>query len=341
MRLFLDANVLFTAAHNPRGKAALTIELGKKGHRTLATSLYASEEARRNLERKFPRALEDLNSLLRGIQLVEHRPQLRFPTSLAEKDRPIFQAALTCGATHLLTGDLRDFGPFMNRPEETFGIVIQTVADFLRSASSREPQSSPSSPRTERTNRPSKPRSSPQGTAGHPPLQRDAKDTGQFTPQRTWLELPGIDVFDPVSMDSDHREGNDVPAWFLDTDYHGMCFHVCQAYSPRTAAWGGHQALAPGQIQGRRVDAPVRDDQHFVRDGRARPDRGQGDRRPRQRADRRQVPLRSGEMIHSGTTHLVPRQSARPRSMLARRPPARECSRYGSLVVEPRWDAKA
>lgn len=138
MRLFLDANVLFTAAHNPRGKAALTIELGKKGHWTLATSRYASEEARRNLERKFPQRQQRLHSLLQGIQLVEHRPNLRFPIGLNEKDCPIFQAAVACEATHLLTGDLRDFGPFMNRPEETFGIVIQTVADFLRAASSGE-----------------------------------------------------------------------------------------------------------------------------------------------------------------------------------------------------------
>ena len=138
MRLFLDANVLFTAAHNPRGKAALTIELGKKGYWTLATSRYASEEARRNLERKIPQFQQRLSSLLQGIQLVEHRPELRFPPSLVEKDRPIFQAALAFHATHLLTGDLRDFGPFMNRPEETFGIVIQTVADFLRAASSSE-----------------------------------------------------------------------------------------------------------------------------------------------------------------------------------------------------------
>ena len=28
MRVFLDANVLFTALHNPNGKAALVIELG-------------------------------------------------------------------------------------------------------------------------------------------------------------------------------------------------------------------------------------------------------------------------------------------------------------------------
>ena len=43
VRLFLDANVLFTAAHNPKGKAALTAELGKEGYWTRATSPYRSE----------------------------------------------------------------------------------------------------------------------------------------------------------------------------------------------------------------------------------------------------------------------------------------------------------
>jgi adenine-specific DNA-methyltransferase len=33
------------------------------------------------------------------------------------------------------------------------------------------------------------------------------------------------------------RTGTDIPAWFLDTDYTGRCFHVCQACFPRTGAW--------------------------------------------------------------------------------------------------------
>ena len=51
------------------------------------------------------------------------------------------------------------------------------------------------------------------------------------------VELLGLDVFDPITMDTDHRTGNDVPAWFLDTDYNGLCFHVAQAFFPRTSAW--------------------------------------------------------------------------------------------------------
>ena len=50
-------------------------------------------------------------------------------------------------------------------------------------------------------------------------------------------ELIGLDVFDPVTMKADHHEGGNVPAWFLDADYNGLCFHVSQAFFPRTAAW--------------------------------------------------------------------------------------------------------
>ncbi len=68
---------------------------------------------------------------MRSVRLVEHRAALDFPQGLARKDRPIFQAALACQATHLLTGDLKDLGRFMNRPDETRGVRIQTVAEFL------------------------------------------------------------------------------------------------------------------------------------------------------------------------------------------------------------------
>ncbi len=131
MRLFLDANVLFTAVHNPKGKAAFVIELGCEGYWDVYSSLYAMEEARRNLERKFPQVADGLKTLQQGINLSAHQAGLDYPVGLAKKDQPIFQAALACKATHLLTGDLKDFGPYMNQPENTFGICILTVAEFL------------------------------------------------------------------------------------------------------------------------------------------------------------------------------------------------------------------
>ena len=51
------------------------------------------------------------------------------------------------------------------------------------------------------------------------------------------VELLGLDVFDPVTMEVVHRSGEDVPAWFLDIDYNDLCFHVSQAFFPRTGAW--------------------------------------------------------------------------------------------------------
>ncbi|MEY2984107.1 MAG: hypothetical protein RLZZ568_724 [Cyanobacteriota bacterium] len=33
------------------------------------------------------------------------------------------------------------------------------------------------------------------------------------------------------------QTGHNVPAWFLETDYNGLCFHVNQAFFPRTNAW--------------------------------------------------------------------------------------------------------
>jgi adenine-specific DNA-methyltransferase len=51
------------------------------------------------------------------------------------------------------------------------------------------------------------------------------------------VELLGLDVFDPITMEVDHELGKNVPAWFLDTDYNGLCFHVNQAFFPRTSAW--------------------------------------------------------------------------------------------------------
>ncbi len=131
MKLFLDANVLFTAAHNPRGKAALLVELAAQGYWTPHSSSYAMEEARRNLERKFPESLEQLERIGTTLSLTEHHPDYRFPSGLARKDQPIFQAAMACRADYLLTGDLKDFGSFMNARESTFGVCILTVAEFL------------------------------------------------------------------------------------------------------------------------------------------------------------------------------------------------------------------
>jgi len=63
------------------------------------------------------------------------------------------------------------------------------------------------------------------------------------------VELLGLDVFDPVTMEVQHRKGDDVPAWFLDTDYNGLCFHVSQAFFPRTSAWDSLKKALKGKYE--------------------------------------------------------------------------------------------
>jgi adenine-specific DNA-methyltransferase len=55
--------------------------------------------------------------------------------------------------------------------------------------------------------------------------------------KRYEVKLAKLNLFDPATMAAKHMDAEDVPAWFLDTDYNNLCFHVSQAFFPRTGAW--------------------------------------------------------------------------------------------------------
>lgn len=63
------------------------------------------------------------------------------------------------------------------------------------------------------------------------------------------VELLGLDVFDPIAMEVHHRQAADVPAWFLDTNYNELCFHVSQAFFPRTSAWEKLKKALKGEYE--------------------------------------------------------------------------------------------
>jgi adenine-specific DNA-methyltransferase len=50
-------------------------------------------------------------------------------------------------------------------------------------------------------------------------------------------------------MTTDHRKGLDAPAWFLDTDYNDLSFHVSQAFFPRTSAWDSLKKALKGEYE--------------------------------------------------------------------------------------------
>lgn len=131
--LFLDASVLFTAAHHPGGKAAFLFEMASLPHPPWQPlcSAHAVEEARRNLAARSPQAMAAFEGLCTLLKMLPQPSAALASLALPQKDQPIWSAALAARATHLLTGDVKDFGPHMNRPASTAGVVIQTVSDYL------------------------------------------------------------------------------------------------------------------------------------------------------------------------------------------------------------------
>jgi len=130
-RLFLDANVLYSAAESPTSRFQVFWNMNDV---ELITSVYTLREARRNLDSD---ALRDrLADLAEGLTVVENPPaDFSFTTSLElpEKDRPILLAAIHARATHLLTGDKKHFGRYYGQTIE--GVLILPPAEYLRTRS--------------------------------------------------------------------------------------------------------------------------------------------------------------------------------------------------------------
>jgi uncharacterized protein len=127
--IFLDANVLFSAAY--RSDAGLRKLWRLPGVR-MVTSAYAVEEARRNLSN--PGQRRELDELLRSVEVVLTAAPIDHPlfssvVELPDKDRPVLLAAIGVGATHLLTGDFRHFGPLYG--ERVEGVLILPPGDYL------------------------------------------------------------------------------------------------------------------------------------------------------------------------------------------------------------------
>jgi predicted nucleic acid-binding protein len=130
-RVFLDANVLFSAAYRP---STGLLRLWKLANVTLCTSRYALEEARANLVDK---AQQDrLEKISANLDLFDIRQQkLPRTISLPEKDIPIFLAAIESRATYLLTGDVRHIGSYLGKKIE--GIQILLPGDYLKMKNSK------------------------------------------------------------------------------------------------------------------------------------------------------------------------------------------------------------
>jgi len=130
-RLFLDANVLFSAAYR---EGSPLRRLWHRPGAELVTSGYAVLEAERNLQGE-PRAR--LGELLKGVRIVGESPDRPLPgrVVLRAKDVPILAAAVAARATHLITGDRRDFGAYFG--EKLAGVLVVPPRVYLTEQASK------------------------------------------------------------------------------------------------------------------------------------------------------------------------------------------------------------
>ena len=125
-RVFLDANVLFSIAYGSPDFTPL-LDLARSGRIALLASHYVLGEAERNLKQVHHRAA--LESLRGTLEIVPPPPEgADCPEPLNPKDQPVLMAAISAGATHLLTGDRRDFGALYRK--RILGVLVLPPVEY-------------------------------------------------------------------------------------------------------------------------------------------------------------------------------------------------------------------
>lgn len=113
MRIFLDANVLFSSARSEGAIRHLIYALLDARHSCWVDE-YVIAEARRNLQIKHAGALAEFDATVRRLHAGESGLRMPLPSAdvawLPEKDRPVLLAAMRLRCDALVTGDQRHFG---------------------------------------------------------------------------------------------------------------------------------------------------------------------------------------------------------------------------------------
>ncbi len=79
---------------------------------------------------------------------------------------------------------------------------------------------------------------------GQPDVRVERKTDGTYV-----VELRGVDIYDPLTGEVHSTRGENVAAWFLDTDYDGKTFKISQAFFPGDPdAWEKLQRALKAQI---------------------------------------------------------------------------------------------
>jgi uncharacterized protein len=126
MRVFLDANILFSAAKSDGAVRELLALLRAPGHECCVDG-YVIAEARRNLAAKAPAAIAVLDRLLSRMHVADAQPGAAAAAAamrLPEKDKPVLAAAMRLECAVLVTGDRTHFGALFG--QTVHGVTIHS-----------------------------------------------------------------------------------------------------------------------------------------------------------------------------------------------------------------------
>jgi uncharacterized protein len=134
-KVFLDANVLFSAAYQ---RSSGLLKLWDFKNVRLITSFYAFEEALRNLD--LEEQHQRLKKIMMRVKIVAeaHNPKNIIPPliTLHPKDQPILAAALQAKANYLITGDIQHFGKYFSK--DIHGMIICPPASYIKKRRSQK-----------------------------------------------------------------------------------------------------------------------------------------------------------------------------------------------------------
>lgn len=132
MRVFIDTNILISAALFPGGVASAAYFKAISSPHTAVISDYVVDELKSVFRRKFPTRTQELSAFLAElsstVEIVktpddepDSEAQVRDP-----HDVPILRAACSCGADVLLTGDKDLLEAGIDDP------IVVSAGDFLK-----------------------------------------------------------------------------------------------------------------------------------------------------------------------------------------------------------------
>ena len=135
MRLFLDANVIYSASRSISGASYAIFQLREKLFFSLVTSKLALVETEKNLfEKERSEVIDHFYELIKNIDVISvdsKTAKRKYKDIIEEKDAPILYGALKTKADYLLTLDKKHF--FTKRlTQSKFPFEIMTPGEFIR-----------------------------------------------------------------------------------------------------------------------------------------------------------------------------------------------------------------